>query len=140
MSVGHVAVARPPGRSGLACLLPWGAAAARVLRMLGLNPAANISRNAPEGWSQCYVGEVASIQCEKPQRGDVLCVCVKHLAWIRGLSCHGLRDECSPGLTRTGWGWKSGSVTNGPTCTKVQCLEKETQKRSFTLYLGSSQP
>lgn len=44
--------------SGLACLLPWGAAAARVLRMLGLNPAANISRNAPEGWSQCYVGDV----------------------------------------------------------------------------------
>lgn len=41
------------------CLLPWGAAAARMLRMLGLNPAANISRNVPEGWSQCYVGDVA---------------------------------------------------------------------------------
>lgn len=77
MSLGHVAVVRPPACSGLACLLPWGAAAARVLRMLGLNSAANISRNTPEGWSQCYVGDVAWIQYgEKAWRVDVVHVCV----------------------------------------------------------------
>lgn len=59
MSLGHVAMVRPLGCLGLSCLLPWGAAAAGVLRMLGLNPAANISRNVPEGWLRCYVGDVA---------------------------------------------------------------------------------
>lgn len=47
-------------RGWRAChLLLWGAAAACMLRMLGLNPAANISRNVLEGWLQCYVGDVA---------------------------------------------------------------------------------
>lgn len=27
-----------------------------------------------------------------------------------------------------GVGWETGSVTNGPTCAEVQCLEKEMQK------------